>query len=48
VPGANSPERARVAANEILLTEAIRKFVNIIKDNSYIKIIQPKENAIYT
>jgi len=45
VPGANSLERA---VNEILLTEAIRKFVNIVKDNSSIELIHPKENAIHT
>jgi len=41
-------ERARVAVNEVLLPEAIRKFVNIIKDNSSIELRQPKENEIHT
>ena len=48
MPGANSMERAQVAVNEVLLPEAIRKFVNIIKDNNSIESRQPKENAIHT
>jgi len=44
----NTDAQHRVVINEVLLPEAIRKFVNIIKDNSSIELRQLKENAIHT